>query len=233
MNKRRIDKRRYIVSFVITLAIFSLGYFLGFVMENIRIDYFEEAYEKQELGFKSLQLQYQLAESNILKENCKGLKELFNTFVQDLEQQRSRLEAYSRETNINEEEFKVMKRKYTLSQINFWYIANLLKERCPEEGDFVTILYFYGDEKDCPRCEEQGIILDYFKLKLGNKLFTFALDSNFEEEPTIQLLMSTYNVSSLPGLVVDSKTYGFLTKEELGEILCSKIEDEEAMSKIC
>ncbi|MDI3544253.1 MAG: hypothetical protein PWQ28_534 [Candidatus Woesearchaeota archaeon] len=233
MNKRRINRRRYFVAFLFTASVFFLGYFFGFLMENTRLDYFQQSYEQQEVGFRSLQLQYQLAESNLLKNQCGAIKELFDIYIKDLENTRERLESYSQESQLKEEEFELMKRKYTISQINFWYIANLLKESCPEQSDFVTILYFYGDEKDCPRCNEQATILDYYKLKLNERLLIFALDSNFEEEPTIQLLMSTYNVSSLPGLVVDSKTYGFLTKEELGKILCRKIEDEEARSKIC
>ncbi len=232
MDKRRIKKRRYIAAFIITASIFAIGLFFGFLMENIRVDYFQQQYENQELDFRSLQLQHQLANSELLENQCGGIRELFDIYIKELENTRERLDVYNKDAQIKKEEFNIMKRKYTLAQINFWYVSNLLKESCPQEADFITILYFYSDEKECPRCNEQATILDFYKLKLKEKLLIFALDSQFKEEPTIELLLETYDINSFPGLIIDGKKYNFLTREELGEILCNKIEDE-SLKEIC
>jgi len=220
MGREKIVKRRYFIAFLITLSVFILGIFFGFIMDNIRVDFFSQLAQRQELDYRSLQLQYQLMDSELLGDQCQGLKQLFDNYIKELEYNREQLENYIENAEINKEEYLMLKRRYTLSQINFWYISELLKTSCPESSDYVTIIYLYGTDEDCPKCDELASYLGYFKKKLGTKLLVFAIDSNFKEEPIIDVLKNSFDVTELPGVIIDGKNYGFLDKEQLKQKIC-------------
>ncbi len=227
MKRIQTVKRRYLAALLITTSVFILGLFFGFLMDNLRADYFTQFAQEQELDYKSLQLQYELMNSKVLSNQCQGLRTLFDRYIKDLEDNRERLEAYNQNAKINKEEFALLKRRYTLSQINFWYVSQLLKTSCSNYSDYVTILYFYGTDEDCPECDEQASYLDYFKKKLGRQLLIFALDSNFDEEPAIGVIKDSYGVAELPALVINGKRFGFLDKKQLLDVLCTNLRNSE------
>ncbi len=234
MEQRRFNKNRYWIAFLITLAVFSIGMFFGFWMDTERLDYMTELSNIQELNYRSLQLQYQLISDNVLKDECQAIKGLFDTFIVELEESRERIEAYSADATVKKSDFEQLLRRYTLSQINFWYISNKFKEQCPKSSDYVTIIYFHSNPVECPKCTEQGTILDYFKLKLKQNILIFAISENTEMEPTVSLVKNSYNITSYPSLIIDNEIVtDFVEKEELREILCTRFKSDENKDTIC
>jgi hypothetical protein len=234
MEQRKFNKNRYWIAFLITLAVFSIGMFFGFWMDTERLDYMTELSNIQELNYRSLQLQYQLISDNVLKDECQAIKGLFDTFIVELEESRERIEVYSVDATVKKSDFEQLLRRYTLSQINFWYISNKFKEQCPKSSDYVTIVYFHASNQECPRCGEQGAIMDYFKLKLKENVLIFAIDAKMSIEPTVELIKSSYNITSYPSLIIDNEIVtGFVEKEELREILCARFKSDENKDIIC
>ncbi len=220
MIKRRISKEIYIISFIITAGIFALGLLLGLFVENQRVGMINEKERIQALELRSLQLQYQFINVFSEEDNCGVLSKAFDDSVLSLEKTRERIENYVNDAAVNEYEFELLKREYSLSQINYWLLAERVKKTC--ENDVVTLLYFYGDEKQCPDCSSQGVVLTYLKNKFGMKLLNFVFDGN-TEEPMIQLLKKVYSVDTYPTLIIDGKKYsGFTDKENLLKVICPK-----------
>lgn len=220
---RSLNKRRYIFAFVITAAIFFLGFFFGFLMDIQRINYFESLNEVQKLNIRSLQLQDDLVKDGSLANQCAALRYMFDKAVVDLENSRERLDIYERQSKVKKEDFEILKREYVLSQINFWGISKNLKKICPDSSDFAIIIYFYSDEKTCPRCEDQAIVLNYYKSILKENILIFSIYEKFEEkEPLITLLKQSYGIKEYPSLVIEDKTFhGFVTEEDMRKTLCS------------
>ena len=234
MEKRKFDKNRYWIAFLITLAVFSIGMFFGFWMDTARVDYMAQISNIQELNYRSLQLQYQLVSDDVLKDECRAIKELFDTFIIELEQSRERIEVYSEDAKVKKDEFQTLLRRYTLSQINYWYISNKFKEKCPKSSDYVTIVYFHSNPSECPKCDDQGAILDYFKLKLKQNILIFAISENTKMEPTVSLIKNSYNVTTYPTLIIDNDLVtDFVSREELRSVLCSRFQTEENKAIIC
>ncbi len=233
---RDFNKRRYLFAFIITAAIFLLGFFLGFVMDVNRINYFQQLNEEQKLNLRSLQLQYELVKSSSVNNPCAAFRFMFDTFIVELEKNRERLETYTQQAKIKKGEFEVLQREYVLSQINFWYISKNLKESCSGESDFVTIIYFYSDKKVCPSCDDQANVLNYYKTKLKENLLIFAIDERLEAaEPVVTLLKQSYNVTSYPTLIINGKDVypALLDKERMGRILCSSYVGRERKAIVC
>lgn len=232
---RDMKRRRYVLAFIIAAALFFLGFFLGFIMDLNRVSYFDQMNSEQQLNIRSLQLQYELLKGDGIQERCGAFRFLFDKYITELENNRARLDAYSKQSEVKVEEFDTLKRQYVISQINFWYIARNFKEACPNSSDFVTIIYFYSNNQVCPDCDNQATILNYYKSILKENLLIFSFDDQFSQtEPLIGLLEGIYDVKSYPGLIINNNVYqSFVSKENLSLTLCSEYKNESIKKEIC
>jgi len=216
---RSLSKDKYIIAGVITMGVFLLGLFLGLAIEGKRVNYIESVSRKQNLDFSSLQLQYAFIDQLSQEKNCLGVQKTFEQNINNLESTRIRLENFDRDSQLNKNEFDVLKNEYLLAQIRYWLLAERTRKLC--DTDIVNILYFFSDEKECPDCEKQAFVLTYLKKKFKDKLLIFSFDSKFESEPMIPLLKKTYNITSYPTIVIEGKPKAkFQDKDAILKEMC-------------
>jgi hypothetical protein len=195
-------KGKYMLAAFITALIFLLGMLLGLVVEDKRVSYIQEESRGQKLDFMSLQLQYELISDLSQTGNCPAVAATFNDFMGELAKTEERLVTYQKEAKINKDEFNLLKKEYVQAQINYWILAKRTKEIC--DNDFSTVLYFYAPTENCNDCDNQAFVLTYLKQKLKDKILIFSFDSTFEQEPLVNLLVKTYNMTQYPSLVIDN-----------------------------
>jgi thiol-disulfide isomerase/thioredoxin len=222
---RRISKSKYIMAGVLTLLIFSLGLSLGLVLEEQRYNKAERITQEQEVSYLSLQLQYIFLNTFEAQENCAVLSTTLQDSIDDLSGSLSKIIDYEKDNKINEEEYELIRRRYTLDNLRYWLLADQAKESC--NFNTVSILYFYSDE--CPSCPIQGTILTYFKKLLEEQLLVFPINLDLkDDEPMIEAVMSVYNITKYPTIVIEGNKYeGVIKKDELQEIICSHLEESE------
>ena len=232
---RVFQKRRYLFAFIITAAIFFIGFFFGFLMDIQRANYFTDMNNIQKLNIRSLELQQQFLKDNTFQNQCTAFRFMFDKAIIELENNRDRLEKYNEQSNVKQADFDLLFREYTISQLNFLSIAKNLKTSCSNSSDFVTVLYFYSDQTTCPSCESQATVLDYYKMHLKQNVLIFAINEKLDKtEPLIELLKSVYNITSYPTLVVEDSVYpGYSDKDKLGKILCDDYKSNDTKSLIC
>ena len=96
-----------------------------------------------------------------------------------------------------------------------------MKTEC-NRTNFVTVLYFYSNDK-CDDCNKQGLVLNVIKQTYQQDVMIFAIDSDSRLN-VVDLLKKTYQVETVPSLVVDGKKYdGLVSVEELKSVLCEKL----------
>ena len=232
---RVFDKKRYILAFIITIAIFFIGFFFGFMMDINRVNYFESTNTVDKLNLRSLQLQEELVKDSGFKDECTAFRFMFDKSIVELENNRERLETYNQQAKVKKEDFALLKREYTLSQINFWRVSKQLKASCTNSSDFVTVIYLYNDNAHCPDCESQGAVLTYYKMQLKQNILIFAINADMlENEPTVELIKNGYGITKYPGLIIEDKVYQeYQNKEQLKKILCEYYKTNETRSVIC
>lgn len=125
-----------------------------------------------------------------------------------------RLETYSNNEKINQDEFDRLKRNHVLSQLRYWMLADDIQKTCPQL-EIATVLYFYGTEESCPDCEKQSFVLDYVKRLFKQNVLIFAFNAEETHEKTIDLLLSSYNMTTLPGIIVNDKIYNGFTDSDI------------------
>lgn len=224
--ERKISRDKYILAGFLTFLIFSLGLSLGFLLDNMRVRWTENANKEREVDYNSLQFQYlylsTLQEAN---ESCSVMHTALEKSVVDLGESLGQLLEFQKQTKLNKKDYEVAGRKYLLDNLRYWLFAKKSKEKC--RMNIVNVLYFYSTEV-CTDCPKVGTLLTYYKKKLGDSLLIFPIDVDLaQKDVVIDILESRYNVTTYPTLIIeDEKHEGVIPKEELGNLICNSFENE-------
>ncbi len=213
-----VKKRRYVLAGILTAMVFVLGLLLGFVIEGKRVELVQDASEELKVDIGSLQLQYAFIDQLSQVGNCADFMNAFGKNVENLETARIKLSNYQDQATVNRKEFELLYRNYITSQVQYMLLSMKAKKLC--SSDIVNVQYFFS--KDCKSCDDQSFILTFLKQKFGQRLFIFGFDASFKNEPLLNLMVSTYNVTDFPTLVIENRKYtGFMSTDNLTGTICS------------
>lgn len=208
MEGRKLILLAALTSLLIYLLGFLTGYFVQVrvlskaerEMESIREEF--EAYREnlENIQLEQLYLLTYKGELSckILVSILEEMQEKFSYFWSKLP---PRLEAYEMYGELKPE-YLELKRDYVLLSIRAWLLSLSVKERCAY--DIAPALYFYSG--DCERCVEQGRVLDELKAERP-EFSAFLVDYNLDE-PIVNIIKRTFNVTQVPSFVVNSHVYG-------------------------
>ena len=197
--------------------IFVLGLLIGMVVEGKRVQLIQDASQESKVDIGSLQLQYAFIDQLSQLGNCAAFEKAFDKSLESLETARIKLANYQSGATVNNREFELLQRNYIISQVEYMLLSSKAKTLC--QTDVVNVLYFFS--KDCQSCDDQSFLLTFLKQKLRQRLFIFGFDTSFEKEPLLNLLVSTYNVTSYPTTIIENNKYvGFMSEENLTNTVC-------------
>lgn len=225
--ERKTSMKRYLLAFLLTLLVFSGGIVIGIVLENARLNSAEQITLKEKVSLRSLQLQHNYVSSGVT--DCKTLNAILENNINELGKKVGIIIEYEKKSLFSEEELNLQLQDYFLTEIQFYFLAQEINKKCPR--DQVKILYFYDENKG----DTQGDILAYLKKRLGSKLLVFSLNSQFTQEPMITTLLTFYNITEFPAVVIEEKVYPGPqdTDKLLGYICREFIKMEEEIPKEC
>lgn len=219
---REIRKRRYVLAGILTAMVFILGLLLGMVIEGKRVGLVQDASEEAKVAISSLQLQYAFIDQLSQVGNCADFMNAFGKNVENLETARIKLSNYQDQATVNRKEFELLYRNYITSQVQYLLLSMKAKKLC--SSDTVNVQYFFSE--DCKSCDDQSFVLTFLKQKFGQRLFIFGFDASFKKEPLLNLMVSTYNVTDFPALVIENAKYvGFLPKDNITSMICALYDD--------
>ena len=212
--ERKTSIKKYTIAFVLTLLVFSGGIMVGLGIENLRLNSAKQITLSEKVTLRSLQLQKDYISSGVT--DCKTLNTILENNINELEKKVAIVIDYKKKALFNEEEFKLQLQDYFLTEIQFYLLAQEIEKKCPQNN--IKVLYFYDENKD----ETQGDILIYLKKKFDNKLLIFSLDSGFTQEPMIKTLLTYYNITEYPALVMGNQVLeGHQSAEQLMQYICA------------
>jgi hypothetical protein len=117
------------------------------------------------------------------------------------------------------------KKDFNRKEVLYFTMLNKMQDICKLNGTIVS--YFYKKKEDCPDCDSQSFVLSDIKNDNENtpydedlSIFSFDADIGL---PAISMLISYYNITEYPALVIGNQKYqGLKSKKELKSILCSE-----------
>lgn len=220
---KRPDIVRYIVVFIITVALFISATALSSFLNNRKLADIKEIQDTIAIDIASNETQFQLLQE--LSCNDLAADSLSDTLNETAEKI-----TYS-ENNINgKDQLIQLKRYYSILQIKDYLLMQKIKARCGT--DIIPVFYFYTTAENCSECVRQSLVLTKMREEYSI-LRVYSFDYNLELS-ALQALIKVFNVedTKLPALVVNDKLYtGFKTQEEIEKLLPSLLKIKEANKK--
>ncbi|QQG39684.1 MAG: hypothetical protein HYS81_04935 [Candidatus Aenigmatarchaeota archaeon] len=212
-----MDGKILAAAFAVSAVLFLSGLGLGLLVSEEKADYLGAQVEQVDSDIESLQLEFLLLDTIGENATCRLVKDRLREVNSQSYELGNKVGAYEdNEEGINGESLDLLKRAYYHSLIKYWIFNKKVEDVCGEKT--ANIIYFFV--RDCSACQDQGVVLSYYKEVLGENLLVFPISADFED-PFVQTLNGYYNVTSYPALVINGEKHeGFLSKKELGDRLC-------------
>ncbi len=209
-----IDKKKYLITFIITAVIFSAMLYINSILDEKRVVDVKGVQDQISLDLLSSETQF-----NLLRESsCDnvGSSTVLSTELNSLAKKLSYLEA--NDTGKPNSELVYLKKYYSLLQIKDYILMKQINQKCSSKP--ISILYFYGDKTDCTECEKMSYVLTYLREQYP-ELRIYSFDTNLNLS-AIDTLKSIYKIdpTKLPAVVYNEKTYiGYKPIDEMKEII--------------
>lgn len=214
----KVSRNIFVTAGILTAVVFSSGIVLGWLLDMNRVSVLQSQIGDLQLSFDNLGLEnsfYQsLANQSTL---CQLYINRAANFADEADKLGNTINNFKTVNQFEKGDIELLKKKYTVINLNFWLQIVNLKKNCAY--DTTTVLYFYKI-RDCDECVAQGLVLDSLKKNLQSKLMVFAVDQD-TDLGIVNLLKATYNITTFPFIVVNEHTElrGFYNKTALRTII--------------
>ncbi|NQZ84866.1 MAG: hypothetical protein HRU03_04035 [Nanoarchaeales archaeon] len=232
--RQKVNVLRHIGVLLLTNIIFFLGLFIGNTVEEMRVEVLYSQLQDQDLDYQKMLVESQYIDYLIDTKTqnnvtCDTISGAYFTSIENLGDSTIKLEQYLNNANSNEEDYQRLKDYYSNVQVTYWLLAQKIENLC--QANMNTILFFYGDKKKCPSCEDQGVHLTYVKQKLKDDVLVFSFDA--EKQGAIKLISQNYQIQGreLPSLIINGELHSFMSNEQIFEVLCGLGLDSEVCLK--
>ncbi len=211
--RQPLDKNKYIITFIITAIIFAGMLYINNILDEKRFGDTKAIQDQISLDLLSSETQF-----NLLKEtSCKNVDgSILSKELNSLATKLTYLEA--NDAGNKSDELIYLKKYYSLLQIKDSLLMKQLSQKCSSKP--ISVLYFYGDKKDCPACEDMSFVLTHLREQYP-ELRIYSFDTNLDLS-AIDTLKSIYkiDVHQLPAIVYNDDSYtGFKTIDEMKKII--------------
>lgn len=209
MNKQ--DITRYIIVFLITVAIFITAGSLSRFFNNKKVAEVKRIQDKMSIDILSAETQFQLLQEL----SCKDVSQ--STLSSELNELAEKI-TYSESNLKNNSDILELKRYYSLLQIKDYLLVQKIKQKCKIKVE--PIFYFYTTAENCTECVKQSLVLTELREKYP-ELRVYAFDFNTDLS-ALRSLIKIFKISDtkLPAVVVNEEVYtGFKKTEELELLL--------------
>ncbi|NOR85520.1 hypothetical protein GQ473_05370, partial [archaeon] len=125
---RRIRKNKYMLAGALTIIIFTMGLMLGLLINEQKLNYIQQLSKTQNADYASLQFQFNYIENlkntELTKEEkCDVLSATLENNLKLLSPALEKLEAYELNGDIENEDYILLKREYTIANLRYWILA--------------------------------------------------------------------------------------------------------------
>jgi hypothetical protein len=218
----------YLKAFVISILLFTFGLVIGILIENFLVTNLSSRTSAIENSVGEIELEMLYAQNLPTNESCVFLSSIVRKTNENLDLLAQDLMKYSdKNVLFTSGDVNSIKTTYTSLLIKDWILQERIKEGCGT--DTMTVLYFYTSE-GCDDCITQGNVLTILKDEFKDKLMVFPIDTRIDLS-MIDILKERFSVTSMPGIVINGKTYSrIMSLHELKILICSEMPQAEACS---
>ena len=197
------QKYVFLKALILTLIVFNLGVFMGYMLEVSRNNKIDEWYLDAETNILDQRVQKDALD--LMDLDCELLIQENINFADRIFQEAQKIEKIEKATRISSD-IVDYHRRYDILRTLFWMNSIRIKEKC--NADYHNVVYFYQyndpsiDQKSKQRMFSR--LLGELKYKYGSDmmLIPIAIDNNIS---SINLLVNKFNLTEFPVILIDEK----------------------------
>jgi len=210
-SKENYDFNKYAAAFGIATLIFLLGILLGNYFIKEKLSAINEMQDSVRLEVMSMELQNALFQEKPCSDQIIPLEGKLEDITSKITLMENRL-------GKDNKQVLEIKKYYSLIEINHYLLMKNKKEQC--DLDYNLILFFYSNSDNVLESEKQGYVLDNLKGKYtSEKVKVYSFDKDLDLD-IITTLISYYNVTTVPTMIINEKKLeGFHEKEEVETLI--------------
>lgn len=206
---RNFSLNVYVTVFVITLALFLVGVYIGIKLNDVFLIEFGQEVESLNVKMHSYELLFLLDDSTMSCDLYTEYSEVLDTETYNMG---ANLDYMEQHQGIEDKELKM---QYFKLEMRDYLISKRMINLCDINQSI--ILYFYSNE-DCALCKEQGFELDKLKREINTenitKIRTYTFDGNYKESAIINALKKEFDITSYPTLIINGEKYEGLRRTQ-------------------
>jgi len=197
------QKNFFLYALILTLIVFNLGIFMGYMLENSRVSKINALSIDSELEL--LDQMTQKNAINLLDLGCESLIEENVKFGDKVFKEAQQIAKYE-EANKLGTEIITQHKRFDLLRSLFWMNSIEIKQKC--NSDYHNVIYFY--KYNDPSIEQKSKqtffsnILSQIKENEGSNMMLIPLSAD-NNITSINLLIKKYNITELPTILIDEK----------------------------
>lgn len=210
----KIDYSRYLISLIITIAIFVTAFYVSNFFNSKKINTINNIGDNIAIDILSNETQFLLKEISCTDDN-------FNPVAGQINELGDKLTYAESQLGNDNDRVQYLKKYYSLLQIKDYIIGKKIVDKCGKAKKPIFVIYMYPSKSDCTDCGKQAVILAELR-KIYPELRVYTFDYHLDLMP-VQTLKTIYNISAtatFPILVVEDKAYyGYKDLPELRSLL--------------
>ncbi|VVB84052.1 Uncharacterised protein [uncultured archaeon] len=197
------QKYIFLYALILTLIVFNLGIFMGYLLESSRVNKINSMSFDAELEILDQMAQKEAL--NALNLDCNSLIEENIKFGDKIFQEALQIQKYEDANQISSS-ILFQHKRFDLLRTLFWMNSVEIKQKCNSTYHNVIYLYKYNNPSLEQKSEQKVFsnLLSELKQKEGDKimLIPMSADNNIS---SIDLLIKEYKITELPAILIDEK----------------------------
>ncbi len=206
MNEyKEMDSMKYLAAFLLTVIVFAIGVAIGNYFNAQKVERVKAIENDIRLDTLGAEIQQEI----LTEEPCKFVNS--TPLTEDLYELSRKLNHVENIYGQDDESVLRLKERYSLLELRHWLYIKRIKQECGK--DLVPILYFYNNDKNCDKCEDQGYVLTYIRRKYDN-VRVYSYDIRIDNT-ALETVKEIYDVNSAPTVIIDGTKHGFMTRDDV------------------
>jgi hypothetical protein len=194
--KEKIDWKKYVIVFFITLALFITATAISNYFGGRKVEQLKTIQDQIAIDILSSETEFSL----LSELSCKNISDA--VLSDKLGELGAKLEWGEQNLGATEE-VSYLRKYYSLLEIKDYLLMKRIAERCKVKSAF--ILYFYTKLENCSECEKEGIALSALREKYP-ELRVYSFDYSTELS-AVKAMLQIYKIKDtlLPAVVIDDE----------------------------
>lgn len=213
------QKMLFLYAFILTLVVFNLGIFMGYMLETSRVNEINVLYLEAEMELLDQRIQKDALE--VIGLNCELLVQENIAFADRIFEEALLIQKFEDANKMNDN-INFYHKRYDLLRTLFWINSIRIKQECASE--YHNLVYIY--QFNSPTIEQEAKqrffsnLLVEIKEEYGEKVMLIPIAGD-NDLPSINLLLDKYEITEFPTILIDEevKIINLESKEDVTKYL--------------